>query len=93
MLTSLYSGGPTYGVESESLVSSDAAAMTKSDDYDDTESSITSVSEAAAKRRQKEIRMRMNGAYPGSWPFNPIILILLVVFPLFGFIAFVLNLH
>ena len=52
--------------------------MTKSVDYDDTESSITSVSEAAAKRRQKEIRMRMNGAYPGSWPFNPIILILLV---------------
>ena len=66
MINSLFSGGPTgYGVESESVLSSDAAAMTKTDDYDDTESSITSVSQAAAARRQKEIRMRMNGAYPG----------------------------
>ena len=39
--------------------------MSKTDDYDDTESSITSVSQAAAARRQKELRMRMNGAYPG----------------------------
>ena len=65
---SFHGGVPTYGgVESESMLSSDAAAMSKTDDYDDTESSITSVSQAAAARqRQKELRMRMNGAYPGG---------------------------
>ena len=69
---SFHGGVPTYGgggvgVDSESVLSSDAAAMSKTDDYDDTESSITSVSQAAAARqRQKELRMRMNGAYPGG---------------------------
>jgi hypothetical protein len=48
------------GIETESTLSSHPAPS--EDFFDDTESSITSVSQAAAERRQMEIRMR-NGVF------------------------------